>query len=265
MKRRVLLIPAVISVLVLVLTTIVAYAQTPTPTPEPVNLVQNPGFEEPATSENDPPTSWTANGASLRRSTDAYAGSYSAYVYAADSYYTQTMVMSPLAAYKYSAFLKAGNATARAELMIQDSNHVNLLDEPLVLSNSESAWAKRLTALPTLDTAYYAVITLKLEATGDNPEAYFDDIVLIQKAGCFIATAAYGTDTAEELDVLRAFRDQVLLKDPIGSRLVNWYYDVSPPAADFIARHNTLRTVVRELVIDPIVTIARFTQGIWGD
>jgi hypothetical protein len=94
----------------------------------------------------------------------------------------------------------------------------------------------------------------------------FDDIGFNPPTGgCFIATAAYGTDTTEQLDVLRAFRDQVLLKDPIGSRLVNWYYDVSPPVADFIARHNTLRAVVRELVIDPIVTIARFTQGIWGD
>ena len=89
--------------------------------------------------------------------------------------------------------------------------------------------------------------------------------MLIQKSGCFIATAAYGTETAEELDVLRAFRDQVLLKNPIGSRFVDLYYEVSPPAADFISEHNTLRTVVRELVIDPIVSIARVTRGIWGN
>ena len=264
MNKRIFLILATVLIIVLALTPIVAYAQTPTPTPEPVNVVQNPGFEEPADG-GQPPDSWTAVGSSAGRSSDAYAGSYSGYVYAADSYYTQTMVISPLAAYKYSAFLKAGTATARAELMIQDSNHVNLLDEPLVLSNSGTAWAKRLTAVPTIDTAYYAVITLKLEAAGDNPKAWFDDIVLIQKAGCFIATAAYGTETAEELDVLRAFRDQVLLKDPIGSRFVDWYYDVSPPAADFIASHNTLRTVVRELVIDPIVSITRFTQSLWRD
>ena len=151
MNKRFFAILAVILVIVVALTTIVASAQTPTP--EPVNLVQNPGFEEPATTENDPPTSWTANGASLRRSTDAYAGSYSAYIYAADSYYTQTMIISPLATYKYTVFLKASNATASAELMIQDSNHANLLDEPIVLSNYESAWAKRVTVLPTLDTA----------------------------------------------------------------------------------------------------------------
>ena len=264
MNRRIFLILTVILVLVVSLTTIVAYAQTPTPTPEPVNVVQNPGFEEPP-EEEQPPDSWSAVGASLGRSADAYAGSYSGYVYALGSNYTQTMAISPLAAYKYSAFLKAGNATARAELMIRDSNNADLLDEPIVLSNSGTAWAKRLTAVPTIDTANHVVITLKLEAAGDNPEAWFDDIVLIQKAGCFIATAAYGTETAEQLDVLRAFRDRVLLKNPIGSRFVDWYYEVSPPAADYIAKHNTLRAVVRELVINPIVSLTRFTQSIWGN
>jgi polyhydroxybutyrate depolymerase len=45
---------------------------------------------------------------------------------------------------------------------------------------------------------------------------------------CFIATAAYGTSTAKQLDVLRDFRDAVLLKSAVGSRLVDLYYQVSP-------------------------------------
>jgi|GEM_PF-5344695 len=84
-------------------------------------------------------------------------------------------------------------------------------------------------------------------------------------AGCFIATAAYGTDTAGQLDVLRAFRDQVLLESTLGSQLVALYYDVSPPIADFIAENDLLRATVRELLIDPIVTLAQLTAGIWGD
>ena len=82
--------------------------------------------------------------------------------------------------------------------------------------------------------------------------------------GCFIATAAYGTEAAAEIDTLRAFRDEVLLKSTVGSQLVELYYKTSPPVADFISENSLLRTIVRELVIDPMVSVATFTQGIWG-
>ena len=62
---------------------------------------------------------------------------------------------------------------------------------------------------------------------------------------CFIATAAYGAETAEELDVLRAFRDQVLVESTLGPQFVEWYYQVSPPLADYILENSLLRTVVR--------------------
>ena len=83
--------------------------------------------------------------------------------------------------------------------------------------------------------------------------------------GCFIATAAYGTDTAEQINVLRAFRDQVLLQNALGSQLVALYYEVSPPLAGFISEHEPLRIVVRELLVEPIVGLTKFTQGIWGN
>lgn len=81
--------------------------------------------------------------------------------------------------------------------------------------------------------------------------------------GCFIATAAYGTPTAKQLDVLRAFRDDVLLKSTVGSRLANLYYKVSPPIANFISEHNVVRTLVRELLVDPIVRVLEATGNIW--
>jgi hypothetical protein len=80
---------------------------------------------------------------------------------------------------------------------------------------------------------------------------------------CFIATAAYGTPTAEQIDVLREFRDVVLLKSTVGSQFVALYYRLSPPVADFIARSDLLRTLVRELLVDPIVWIVEATGDIW--
>ena len=81
--------------------------------------------------------------------------------------------------------------------------------------------------------------------------------------GCFIATAAYGTPTAGQLDVLREFRDVVLLNSTLGSRFVDLYYQVSPPIAEFISEHDVVRTLVRELLIDPIVWLVEATGGIW--
>ena len=109
--------------------------------------------------------------------------------------------------------------------------------------------------------------------TAFNPSKYLFDMELItyQDAPnpygevCFIATAAYGTSTAEEIDVLRSFRDQVLLESTLGSQFVAWYYQMSPPVAEFISGSSLLKTVVRELLIDPMVSIVTFTQGIWGD
>ena len=81
--------------------------------------------------------------------------------------------------------------------------------------------------------------------------------------GCFIATAAYGTPTAKQIDVLREFRDVVLLKSTLGSRFVALYYQFSPPVADSIAGHELLRTLVRELLVDPIVWMVQLTGDMW--
>jgi uncharacterized repeat protein (TIGR02543 family) len=83
--------------------------------------------------------------------------------------------------------------------------------------------------------------------------------------GCFIATAAYGSPTAEQLDVLREFRDGVLLESAAGSQLVALYYRLSPPIADFISGNGFLRTMVRELLVDPAVWVVRGTGDMWRD
>jgi len=81
--------------------------------------------------------------------------------------------------------------------------------------------------------------------------------------GCFIATAAYGTPSAEQIDVLREFRDSVLLESTAGSQFVALYYQLSPPVADFISGNSFLRTLVREFLVDPIVWVVEATGNIW--
>jgi hypothetical protein len=85
-----------------------------------------------------------------------------------------------------------------------------------------------------------------------------------EPCGCFIATAAYGTDTAEELDILREFRDTVLLPNRVGAEFVSLYYRASPPVADFISQNEVLRTVVRVGFVDPLVRLLTWTHGFWS-
>jgi parallel beta-helix repeat protein len=81
---------------------------------------------------------------------------------------------------------------------------------------------------------------------------------------CFIATAAYGTDTAKEIDILREFRDEVLLPNGLGAKFVSFYYRTSPPIADFISQHEGLRTMVRVGFVDPIVKILTWSHALWS-
>ncbi len=63
--------------------------------------------------------------------------------------------------------------------------------------------------------------------------------------GCFIATAAYGTPLAGEIDALRALRDRFLLRGALGTAFVDTYYRASPPIARGVAAHPALASVVR--------------------
>jgi hypothetical protein len=84
----------------------------------------------------------------------------------------------------------------------------------------------------------------------DNPGA--------SGGGCFIATAAYGSPMERQVMVLHGFRDRYLITNPLGQAFVDLYYAYSPSVADFIAKHGTLKAVVRWSLL-PLVTVCWLT------
>ena len=75
---------------------------------------------------------------------------------------------------------------------------------------------------------------------------------------CFIATAAYGSSLEPQVEMLREFRARFLLDNVLGRTFVKLYNTYSPELAGFIARHSSLRAIVR-LSLLPIVAISWLT------
>ena len=66
--------------------------------------------------------------------------------------------------------------------------------------------------------------------------------------GCFIATAAYGTDMQPELLSLYKFRNKFLLTNPLGRAFIKYYYKNSPPLAKFIKTREWARSLVKVML-----------------
>jgi hypothetical protein len=75
-------------------------------------------------------------------------------------------------------------------------------------------------------------------------------------SACFIATAAYGSPSEGSVLVFREFRDRHMLTNAPGRLFVRTYYSLSPPMANFIAEHDSLRYIVR-LGLTPIASICK--------
>ncbi|MGH8747067.1 MAG: CFI-box-CTERM domain-containing protein [Burkholderiales bacterium] len=73
---------------------------------------------------------------------------------------------------------------------------------------------------------------------------------------CFIATAAYGSRMHPYVRLLRAFRDRDLLTNAPGRWFVATYYRLSPPVAQIIARHETLRAATRWMLWPLVFAVA---------
>ncbi len=86
-------------------------------------------------------------------------------------------------------------------------------------------------------------------AVGPNPSSPPSDD---GGGGCFIATAAYGSPVAWQVDILRKFRDRILAKSGAGRFLVRLYYSCSPKIAAYLSESDGLRRAAR-IMLMPVV------------
>lgn len=72
------------------------------------------------------------------------------------------------------------------------------------------------------------------------------------KRRCFIATAAYGTPFAQELNILRMWRDTNLVRTRHGNEFVMIYYRISPKIVVIISRFESLKAITR-MILKPLI------------
>ncbi|MBT9587087.1 VWA domain-containing protein [bacterium] len=72
---------------------------------------------------------------------------------------------------------------------------------------------------------------------------------------CFVATAAYGSFLDPHVQTLRRYRDEQLRPLPGGQKLVEVYYKLSPPAANFLTTHPWAKPPARLVLTLPIAVI----------
>lgn len=78
-----------------------------------------------------------------------------------------------------------------------------------------------------------------------------------RNGGCFIATAAYGSPMACEVQVLRDYRDRVLACSSLGQAFIRLYGQFGPHLARLINKSDTAREIVRIIVVKPVLRLAR--------
>lgn len=119
---------------------------------------------------------------------------------------------------------------------------------------------------PTGTTVYYRV---RSYASAGNSPYCTEASITTETAtkvdggsgGCFIATAAFGSPLEKNVGILRAFRDTYLMKSAPGRKFVEFYYKASPPLADFIARHESARALVRLMLAPAVIFSSAAING----
>ncbi|MFK8137492.1 MAG: CFI-box-CTERM domain-containing protein [Bdellovibrionales bacterium] len=74
--------------------------------------------------------------------------------------------------------------------------------------------------------------------------------------GCYIATAAFGSEFEPSVSHLRYFRDYYLLEQNIGRKLVRAYYLSAPPVAKWISTKPIAKKIIRKILTPIAMHIA---------
>ena len=107
-----------------------------------------------------------------------------------------------------------------------------------------------------------SIVTVVFDGKGD----YTIGITTMDKyngGGCLIATAAFGSELAPQVQLLREIRDDIVLQTKSGSIFMTgfnqFYYSFSPAVADYERENTTFKEAVK-LTLTPLLTSLTLLQ-----
>jgi M6 family metalloprotease-like protein len=100
-----------------------------------------------------------------------------------------------------------------------------------------------------------------------KPEKYVAVYKELSAFPCIIATVTFGSEATPEVQLLRGFRDNLVLSTHAGSAFIDafnlWYYSFSPQVADFIVLHDAVRSPMRA-VLYPLLGILELSSATYS-
>ena len=107
-----------------------------------------------------------------------------------------------------------------------------------------------------------SIVSVVFDGKGD----YTIGITTMDKyngGGCLIATAAFGSELAPQVQLLREIRDDIVLQTKSGSIFMTgfnqFYYSFSPAVADYERENTTFKETVK-LILTPLLTSLALLQ-----
>ena len=147
-------------------------------------------------------------------------------------------------------------------------------NDPMTADNFEDSMPVTATVIPTAaggiqeidlqgllpTTNYWVGVSAYDDCHNDSPIAIYalttSDRVSGEVDACFVATAAYGSVMANDVELLRHFRDSLLQSTVLGELAVESYYTFGPAVAGVVGESELLRATARD-ALAPIVARVR--------